>query len=161
MKRLRIYLDTSVINFLFADDAPDFRKITEEFFAKYSRSYDLYISKTVLLEMDRTRNVEHRRRLMETVRRYPITVLPNDERRAAIELLVARYIERGIIPSARIEDALHVAFATVFEMDILLSWNFKHLANVNKEAKILTVNSEEGYRYPLRLLSPLEVESED
>ena len=32
MKKLKIYLDTSVINFLFADDVPEFRKITEDFF---------------------------------------------------------------------------------------------------------------------------------
>jgi len=42
-------------------------------------------------------------------------------------------------------------------MDVLLSWNFKHLANVNREEKIHMVNMEAGYRYPLRLLSPLEV----
>jgi len=37
MKRLRIYLDTSVINFLFADDAPDFRRVTVAFFERYSQ----------------------------------------------------------------------------------------------------------------------------
>ena len=35
MKKLKIYLDTSVINFLFADDVPEFRKITEDFFENY------------------------------------------------------------------------------------------------------------------------------
>jgi hypothetical protein len=34
MKKLRIYLDTSIVNFLFADDAPDFRRVTEDFFAR-------------------------------------------------------------------------------------------------------------------------------
>jgi hypothetical protein len=42
----------------------------------------------------------------------------------------------------------------------LLSWNFRHLANINREAKILIANSERGYRYPLRILSPLEVSNE-
>ena len=42
----------------------------------------------------------------------------------------------------------------------MLSWNFKHLANVRREAMIVAVNQQEGYRYPLRLLSPLEVEDE-
>ena len=35
MKKLKIYLDTSVLNFLLADDVPEFRKITEEFFEGY------------------------------------------------------------------------------------------------------------------------------
>ena len=34
MKKLRIYLDTSIVNFLFAEDAPDFRRVTEDFFAR-------------------------------------------------------------------------------------------------------------------------------
>ena len=46
------------------------------------------------------------------------------------------------------------------EMDILLSWNFKHLANVRREARVATVNQEEDYWHPLRLLSPLEVQDE-
>ena len=46
-------------------------------------------------------------------------------------------------------------------MDILLSWNFKHLANVNKEQKILIVNKTHGYNYPFRLANPLEVQYDE
>lgn len=70
------------------------------------------------------------------------------------------YVVQKIIPAGKFEDALHVAYATVHQMDILLSWNFKHLANVRREALIAAVNQQTGYRYPLRLLSPLEVEDE-
>jgi hypothetical protein len=51
MKKLRIYLDTSVINFLFADDAPDFKKATVEFFDQYATGYELYVSEIVRLEI--------------------------------------------------------------------------------------------------------------
>jgi hypothetical protein len=54
-----------------------------------------------------------------------------------------------------------VAYSTVFEMDILLSWNFKHLANINKEKKILIVNKTHGYNYPFRLSNPLEVQYDE
>jgi hypothetical protein len=43
----------------------------------------------------------------------------------------------------------------------LLSWNFKHLANVRREGLIAAVNQQEGYWHALRLLSPLEVEDEN
>jgi hypothetical protein len=46
-------------------------------------------------------------------------------------------------------------------LDILLSWNFKHLANVRREGLIAAVNQQEGYGHALRLLSPLEVEDEN
>lgn len=78
-----------------------------------------------------------------------------------IERLADLYLARGVIPVRKREDALHVAYATVHRLDILLSWNFKHLANVRREALIAGINQQEGYVYTLRLLSPLEVEDED
>jgi hypothetical protein len=93
------------------------------------------------------------------LRHYPITMLAN-EAQDEVEELADVYLLRGVIPVAKREDALHVAYATVRQMDILLSWNFKHLANVRREALILAVNQAAGYRYPLRLLSPLAVEDE-
>lgn len=160
MKKLRIYLDTSVINFLFADDAPDFRQVTEEFFALYAGQYELFVSQIVTLEIDRTPDAALRERLLNVIRRYAIAILPDDQGEQIRKLAVA-YVKNGVVPSAKMEDALHVAYATVCQIDILLSWNFKHLANINKEAKILAINREKGYHYPLRLLSPLEVENED
>ena len=50
---------------------------------------------------------------------------------------------------------LHVAYATVHSMDILLSWNFKHIANVRKEELFLAINKEMGYNYPMRIISPM------
>ena len=160
MKKLRIYLDTSVINFVFADDAPDFRRVTVEFFERYAERYELYVSEIVLLEIDRTNNDAHRDRLLEVIRTHAISVLAFDPRDEIICLAEA-YRKQGAIPKAKEEDALHVAHATVHEMDILLSWNFKHLANVRREARIDAVNKEQGYWRALRVVSPLEVEDEE
>jgi hypothetical protein len=55
---------------------------------------------------------------------------------------------------------MHVAYATVYCMDVLLSWNFKHLANVRREARVSAVNVAEGYGHMLRMVSPIEVEDE-
>jgi hypothetical protein len=46
-------------------------------------------------------------------------------------------------------------------MDILLSWNFQHLANINKEQKIIILNKTLGYNYPFRMGNPLEVYFEE
>ncbi|MBM3858245.1 MAG: type II toxin-antitoxin system VapC family toxin [Verrucomicrobia bacterium] len=159
MRRLRIYLDTSVINFLFAEDSPDFQKATVEFFTKYAAMYELYVSEIVRLEIGRTPDLKHRERLLEVLQQYPINILTNAAR-AEIEQLAKLYVLQQVMPAAKFEDALHVAYATVYQMDILLSWNFKHLANVRREGLITAVNQQAGYRYPLRLLSPLEVEDE-
>ncbi|MCX5896040.1 MAG: hypothetical protein NTZ51_09455 [Proteobacteria bacterium] len=160
MKKLRIYLDTSVINFLFADDVPDFKQATIDFFENYSQLYELYISDIVIFEIEKSKDVVHRNKLISVVSKHGIKILPDDSIKE-IRQLANRYVEKSVIPRAKMEDALHVAYATVYEMDILLSWNFRHLANVNKELKIQSINIEEGYRYPLRLLSPLEVLDEE
>ena len=159
MKKLRIYLDTSVINFLYADDAPDFQRVTVDFFEQYAQRYDLYVSEIVLLEIGHTQDVVYRERLFDIIRTHGIPVLAFEPRDEIISLANA-YREQGAIPKAKEEDALHVAHATVHEVDVLLSWNFKHLANVRREMRIEAINKERGYWRPLRIVSPLEVEDE-
>jgi predicted nucleic acid-binding protein len=158
MKKLRIYLDTSIVNFLFADDAPDFRRVTEDFFAVHAQKYELFASEVVILEILRDPNAQHRQKLLDALRRHPVAMLPSN---LEIERLADLYSAKAIVPATKREDALHVAHATVHGLDILLSWNFKHLANVRREGLIAAVNQQEGYWHALRLLSPLEVEDEN
>lgn len=158
MKKLRIYFDTSVINFLFADDAPEKKDITIEYFEKYVKNqvYDHYISDIVIAEIDRTKEVVTREKLISAINEYNLTNLPT-EPLEEIEDLAEHYIKSGIIPERKIDDALHVAICTVHQIDILLSWNFRHLANINKERKILVTNIEAGYNFTPRLTNPMEV----
>jgi len=132
----------------------------ERFFAVYADRYDLFVSQIVLLEINRTPDPVYRNKLRKVINDHAIEVLPDIDA-DRIKKLADIYVKQGVIPATKMEDALHVAYATVCKMDILLSWNFKHLVNVNKEARILAVNAEEGYHHPLRLLSPLEVEDEN
>ena len=157
MNRLKIYLDTSVISFLFATDAPQFTEITKEFFENYSDQYDLYISDIVLLEISKNRNTELMNKMLDVTEKYGIKKLESTNE---INTLAKVYIDSGIIPVKKVEDALHVGYSTFYDIDILLSWNFRHLANVNKEHLIIIENLKIGYYYPLRLLSPLEVINE-
>jgi len=156
MRRLKLYLDTSVINFVHAEDSPDFQRVTEDFFEHHARAYDLFISDVVQLEIDRCSDPSRRDLLYGVLENHDLKVLHSDEDQEVLRL-ANLYIESGVVPAGKMEDALHVAYATVYGMDILLSWNFKHLANVNKEAKIQIVNFREGYKRPLRLTSPMEV----
>ena len=160
MRKLKVYLDTSVINFLYADDAPDFQAVTQDFFKNYSQAYDLFISQAVLREIDKTVDSSHRETLKNALQEYPITVLSEDEAEKVNDLAAA-YLDSEVLPRSQIEDALHVAYATVHEMDILLSWNFKHLANVSREVRIQDANRIQGYWRPLRIVSPMEVISEN
>ena len=80
---------------------------------------------------------------------------------AEVAKLAEVYMNKGIVPMTKVEDALHIAYAVIFEMDVLLSWNFKHLANIKREKAVLLANMENGYNYPIRIVTPLEVDYED
>lgn len=159
MKKTSIYLDTSVINFLYADDAPEKMAITIEFFENYVKKgvYDTYISPVVIDEINETQNIEKRLKLLKVIKDYKLKSIDIDIFSKEIEKLVSLYFEYKIIPQKKLEDALHLAISTVYEIDVFLSWNYKHLANVNKERKIMSVNMLEGYTKAFKMVTPMEV----
>jgi len=76
-------------------------------------------------------------------------------------LKIARiYVERLLMPSDADGDALHLAIASYHNIDVLLTWNCKHLANPNKFGHIDKVNGELGLSVPL-ITTPLNYLSED
>ncbi|MBI5747953.1 MAG: PIN domain nuclease [Nitrospinae bacterium] len=162
MRKLKLYLDTSVLNFLFAEDVPELKKITEEFFeiVKIGKRFEVYISDVVINEITKTNDIIKRNGLLSIIEDYHLIRMPN-YKDVEISKLAEIYIDKGIIPKVKIEDALHIAYAVVFEMDVLLSWNFKHLANIKKEKAVLLINLENGYNYPIRIVTPMEVDYED
>ena len=161
MKKLRIHLDTSVISFLFADDAPEKRDITIRFFHGWVATgrYETAISPVVVREIERTKHEDERTRLLGVIVDYSLKSVPLDPREEVADLADA-YVAARVIPRKKYEDALHIALCTVREMDVLVSWNYQHLANVNKERRIMAVNQSLGYYYPLRITTPLEVMGE-
>lgn len=158
MNKLKIYFDTSVINFLFADDSPEKRDITVEYFNDYVKQnvYEHYISQIVIDEIQRTTNIKQKDQLLQVIDRFNLPFLPLEPEMQINELALA-YIKKNVIPEKKLDDALHVAIATIHNIDILLSWNYKHLANINKERQILIVNLELGYYKTPRLTNPMEV----
>lgn len=152
MRKLKIYLDTSVWNFVFADDAPDKKEITEEFFSEIG-DYEIYTSVVVIEEIMQA-EPEKRKKLEALLALHKPIVLEGNEE---IIRLANRYIEKGVLTSSHENDALHIAYSTFYETDILLSWNYKHLANVFKKRRILGINFEEGYSKQIELITPMEV----
>ncbi len=158
MAKPTIYLDTSVINFLYADDAPEKKEITVAFFDDFiSKSlYETFITEYVLDEINQTYNEQDRNRLLEAVQNHPITILPLKNSKEVVSLAKI-YLASGILPPKKIFDALHVACCTVSKIDYLVSWNYKHLANINRERRILAKNYELGFMHSLKIITPFEL----
>ena len=67
-----------------------------------------------------------------------------------------KYMEQKIISENYYSDVLHIAVATVIDVDVLVSWNLKHIVNLNKIKMFNSVNLKEGYNI-LEIRSPREV----
>ncbi len=121
MRELRIYLDTSVVNFLFADDAPEKRDATAEFFERVVRySKTVFVSQLVVDEIGRTRDEARREKLRAVLRDHDLPML-RPEPETEVEMLATAYQRAGAIPAGQREDALHVAVCTVNMVDVLAS----------------------------------------
>ena len=72
--------------------------------------------------------------------------------------LAEAYQQRGILPARSSADALHIALATVAEVDVLVSWNFRHVVHFDKIRLFNAVNLELGFKL-LQIYSPREVTS--
>ena len=70
--------------------------------------------------------------------------------------LAAVYLSRGILTERYQDDARHIAIATIAAVDLVVSWNFKHIVHFDKIQKFNAVNLEMGYK-PIMIYSPREV----
>lgn len=78
----------------------------------------------------------------------------------AAEDLADAYIEDAVLPVGSRLDALHVAIAVVHGVQVLLSWNFRHMVNLRRNRAFNAVNLKLGYG-PIEIRTPQEVLDED
>jgi predicted nucleic acid-binding protein len=71
-----------------------------------------------------------------------------------IEEITAIYIEKKVMPNDPVGDALHLALASFHKIDVLLTWNCRHIANPNKFNHIRMINYELGLSTPI-LTTPM------
>lgn len=158
MKKPHLYLETSLWNFCFADDAPEKKEVTLRFLEKVRRGeYRVFISNVVLEEVGRA-DEEKRFHLMQTINEFQPELLELDDE---ITALAEGYVAEGVVPRSKFEDAMHAAVATVYELDALISWNLKHLANFRRMEMINGINLKHGYGKRLELITPMEVSDDE
>ena len=143
MKKLKLYLDTSVISHLDEPDRLDWeRNIRNLWEAIQAGEYEAYLSPIVIGEvmdcMEPKRSV-----LLEYLSAIQYTeLLKNDE----VLELAGKYLEAGILRQKSFDDCQHIAYACVYNCDVLVSWNFKHMVNIKTISGVKSVNALAGYR---------------
>ncbi len=148
----KVYLETSIISYLTAVSGSDVvavarQAITKDWWKKHRRNYELFVSDAVEQEASLGNPVMSHVRLKSM---KPLTKLATSD--MAIELAES-LVRRKAVPEKASADALHIAIATVEEMNFLLSWNFKHIVNAQMQGKIEQICENEGYK-PIIICTP-------
>ncbi len=146
-RKLRLYLDTSVIIMLGHDQDPVRRAITEAFFREMSEQsdgYELVLSRVTIDELNASKSEEKRQLATLFLESVGHTELPeNDE----AENLAWIYTIDGVLSHAHMEDLQHVAYAVVSRCDYVVTWNMRHLANPKTVERVNRVNALEKYSH--------------
>lgn len=144
-----LYLDTSVIGGLFDDE---WREATQELFRRADLGlYRLVVSVVTVNEVvGAPPDVQGH---FTSTFADPAQILElTDE----AETLARAYLASGVVTPKYADDARHVAIATVRGLGLIVSWNFKHLANIKREAGFNAVNLLQGWPQ-VRILTPLQL----
>lgn len=149
MKVLRVYIDTSVVGGCFDEEfAPWSNGLVHDF---RTGLYLPVVSEIVAAEIE-TAPEAVRAKYAEILRLNPESLEVSAEALA----LTNSYAEHGALPPKFRNDMLHIALATVANVDVLVSWNFKHIVRLEKIRTFNAVNIELGYKQ-LQIYSPREV----
>lgn len=151
--QILVYADTSVYGGVYDDE---FSEASARFFDFVRRgSFQLVLSEIVHRELSFAPD-----RVQELFQEMLPLAFLSPVSEEAVNLQQS-YIREGIVTKKSLDDALHVALATVSGCDLIVSWNFKHIVHFQKIPLFNAVNTLNGYN-ALMIYSPLEViEDED
>lgn len=140
--KLSIYLETSVIGAYLDNGDPFRRDLTIRWFEHELSEYQAFTSILVQRELERI-DEPHRTgylKIIEGLRRLELA--------EEVAILAEGYISRGIFHRKFIADAVHVALASFHKIDYLVTWNFGHIANVRRQARVRLFNTAAGFFSP-------------
>lgn len=150
MRKLKVYVDTSVFSALLDERAPDRRSMTEEFWARRAE-FDCITSDLTRAELEQTPDSSRRSALIDLLRELGVHSVSEE-----ITALGRAFLDAKVFPRAMINDAIHVAAAACLGCDVVISWNFKHLVNRGRRAAVNALIVGNGMP-SLDIISPPEL----
>ena len=144
MKIPSIYLETTIFNFPFADDAPQYKSDVLRLFSEIKAGkFQPFTSEYVIRELNSTREMGKYEKMRALIADFGISVIPASEE---IERLANVYIKADIIPERYETDAQHIAAATVAGLDFIVSLNFRHIVKHKTIIETEIINAREGFK---------------
>ncbi|MDJ0843573.1 type II toxin-antitoxin system VapC family toxin [Crocosphaera sp.] len=150
-----LYLETSIIGYLTVRPSTNLivatnAAITQTWWNIRREQFNLYISEIVLEEIGRG-DAEIAIRRRELIHNLPLLEINN-----AVEELAQQFLIQSNLPPKASDDALHIALATVYGLNYLLTWNCRHIANAQIQKKLSQISSQAGYELPT-ICTPYEL----
>ncbi len=147
-RKQSVYVETTIISYLTARPSRDMlhaahQQLTQEWRTTRRNAFDLYVSQLVEQEASMGEE-EMAQKRMEAIESFP---------RLDVDLevldLAELLLKRGTLPLKAKADAFHIATATVHQMDYLLTWNCRHIANAEIYRKLTELCRAKGYEPPI------------
>jgi rRNA-processing protein FCF1 len=153
----KVYLETTIPSYITSKPNRDIivlarQEITREWWENYKAEYQLFVSQTVIDEISGG-DEHYAKSRIELIK--SIAFLQADKN---IEDLALKYFSYFNFPEKAIRDAAHLAYAVFYQMDYLLTWNCKHLANGKIREGLHKFNMQSGFTTP-EICTPEELMS--
>ncbi|HST60901.1 MAG TPA: type II toxin-antitoxin system VapC family toxin [Longimicrobium sp.] len=158
MPKLRAYVETTIPSFYYdfreSPAVVSRREATRRWWADAAERYALVTSAIVQKEL-----------AAGTSGRVPLRLallaqMPTLEFTLPVAEIVRHYLQHKLMPAKPVDDAVHLALASYYGCDLIVTWNCRHLANPNKAVHIRRINAGLGIAVP-RLVTPQELLQEE
>lgn len=145
----RIYIDTSVVGGYFDEE---FKESTIALFERLENNEIIFVVSD-LLDLELINAPEKVRNLLQ---KYSTDKFERIELNEESVKLADKYIAEKVVGKTSIEDCRHIALATINKVDVLASWNFKHIVNLDRIKGYNSVNLKLGYQM-IEIRSPKDL----
>lgn len=147
----RIYIDTSIVGGYFDEE---FKEDTVQLFERFENDEIIFVVSDLLdLEL-----LNAPQRVKELLLNYPAEKFQRIELTEEAIILANTYVNENVVGKTSITDCRHIALATINKVDVLASWNFKHIVNLDKIKGYNSVNLRLGYTM-IEIRSPKDLAS--
>ena len=153
-----VYIETTIVSYLVTSPSRDLivaarQAITHEWWRQARETYRCVTSEEVIREAS-LGDADPRRRRLELLASLPVLDADDEARSLAKEL-----VQAGLLPVGALSDATHIAIATLNEVEVLVTWNCRHLANPHLLRKLRVFMTARGLELP-EVCTPTEMGGE-
>ena len=150
MRKLKVYLDTSVISYLRQEDAPERMRDTLKLWERFEHGeFDVYLSQITMNEIEMCPEPK-RSILYQYLSNIDYTKLDVN---IDIIQLAQKIVDMGILRPKSFDDCQHIAAAVINLCDCIVSWNFKHIVNIKTIRGVRAITNLEGYK-AIEIINP-------